>query len=160
MRIFGRSPRVARTLSAMADETKKLQLGENHRRVVSVLIRRVEAACDGILQDLDRRPGLLLHMENDIRAEQDGKLRELVGKLRAEVGRVASEVTLDAAVRSRRRSIAARISATMIDLEDVSGSALRGYGTLSPEDECALIEKFARLIVVLEEMERVAESGE
>jgi len=144
----------------MADEMKKLQLGENHRRVVSVLIRRVEAACDGILQDLERRPGLLLRMEDDVRAEQDGRLRELVAKLRAEVGRVASEVTLDAAVRSRRRSIAARISATMIDLEDVSGSALRGYGAMSAEDERVLTEKFARLIAVLEEMERIAEWSE
>jgi len=144
----------------MADEMKKLQLGENHRRVVSVLIRRVEAACDGILQDLERRPGLLLRMEDDVRAEQDGRLRELVAKLRAEVGRVASEVTLDAAVRSRRRSIAARISATMIDLEDVSGSALRGYGAMSAEDERVLTEKFARLIALLEEMERIAEWSE
>jgi len=151
---------VARNLSVMSDETKKLHLGENHRRVVSVLIRRVEAACDGILQDLGRQSGLLLLMEDDVSAEHGRKLRELVGKLRAEVARVASEVTIDPAVRSRRRSIAARISATMIDLEEFSGSALRGYGALPQEDERALIEKFARLIVVLEEMERIAESSE
>jgi len=151
---------VAWTLSTMSDETKKLHLGENHRRVVSVLIRRVEAACDGILQDLDRRSSLLLSMEDDVRAEQDRKLRELVGKLHAEVARVASEVTLDPAVRSRRRSIAARISATMIDLEDVSGSALRGYGAMPQDAERTLIEKFARLIIVLQEMERIAEASE
>jgi hypothetical protein len=144
--------------TAVSESFKKLQLGENHRRVVSVLIRRVEAACEGILQDLDRRSGLLHSVQDDVSPEQAKKLRELAGKLRAEVERVESEVRLDPAVRSRKRSIAARVSSAIIDLEEVSGSALRGYGEMPKELEQALAEKFARFIAVLQEMERIAES--
>ena len=142
----------------MSKETTKLQLGENHRRVVSVLMRRVETVCDGILADLDRKSGLLHNMEDDVSPEQARKLRELAEKLRREVARVESEISLDPAVRSRMRSIAARISSAIIDLEEVGGSGLRGYGTVSKELERALDEKFARLTAVLQEMERVAES--
>jgi len=142
----------------MSSDTRKLQLGENHRRVVSVLIRRVEAVCDGILHDLDQRSGLRQNVEDDVSPEQGNKLRALAEKLRVEVEKVESEIRLDPAVRSRKRSIAARVSAAIIDLEEVSGSALRGYGELPKDAERALFEKLARLTVVLEEMERIAES--
>jgi hypothetical protein len=142
----------------MSKETTKLQLGENHRRVVSVLMRRVETVCEGILLDLDRKSGLLHNLEDDVAPEQARKLRELAEKLRREVARVESEISLDPAVRSRKRSIAARISSAIIDLEEVGGSGLRGYGAVSRELEQALDEKFARLTAVLQEMERVAES--
>jgi hypothetical protein len=97
-------------------------------------------------------------VEDDVAPEQSRKLRELVEKLRVEVERVEAEITLDTAVRSRKRSIAARISSAVIDLEEVGGSGLRGYGEVSKEIEQALAEKFARLISVLKEMERIAES--
>jgi hypothetical protein len=142
----------------MSKKTTKLQLGENHRRVVSVLMRRVETVCDGILADLDRKSGLLHNMEDDVAPEKARILRELAEKLRSEVARVESEISLDAAVRSRKRSIAVRISSAIIDLEEVGGSGLRGYGAVSKELEQELDEKFARLIAVLQEMERVAES--
>lgn len=141
----------------MSESAKKLQLGENHRRVVSVLMRRVEMVCEGILQDLDRKSGLLYSLEDDLAPEHARKLRELAEKLRKEVARVESEISLDPAVRSRKRSIAARISSAIIDLEEVGGSGLRGYGAVSKELEQALDEKFARLTAVLQEMERVAE---
>jgi hypothetical protein len=140
------------------ESAKKLQLGENHRRVVSVLMRRVETVCDGILADLDRKSGLLHNMEDDVAPESAKLLRELAEKLRKEVARVESEISLDPAVRSRKRSIAARISSAIIDLEEVGGSGLRGYGAVSKETERELGEKFARLTAVLQEMERVAES--
>jgi hypothetical protein len=145
-------------LGAVPESSMKLQLSENHRRVVSVLIRRVEAVCEGILQDLDQRSGLLHSMEDDVTPEQAKKLRELAEKLRREVERVESEISLDPAVRSRRRSIAARVSSAIIDLEEAGGSALRGYGEMSKEMERALGGKFGRLMVILQEMERVAES--
>jgi Ni,Fe-hydrogenase III large subunit len=97
-------------------------------------------------------------VEDDVAPEQSRKLRELVEKLRVEVERVEAEITLDTAVRSRKRSIAARISSAIIDLEEVGGSGLRGYGEVPKEIEQALAGKFARLISVLQEMERIAES--
>jgi len=138
------------------ESAKKLHLSENHRRVVSVLMRRVETVCEGILQDLDRKSGLLHNMEDDVPPEQARMLRLLAEKLRAEVARVESEISLDPAIRSRKRSIAARISSAIIDLEEIGGSGLRGYGAVSEELEQALGEKFARLVGVLQEMERIA----
>jgi hypothetical protein len=143
---------------AMIENKKKLQLGENHRRVVSVLIRRIEATCEGVLHNLDRRSSLLHNVEEDLTPQQDQRLRELVGNLRSEIERVESEVTLDPVVSSRRRSIAALVSSAVIDLQEVCDSALRGYGSMPEAVERALVEKLASLMVVLEEMERIAES--
>src|SRR5713101_5658015 len=79
----------------MPNTSDKLRLGENHRRVVSVLLREVEKMCEAILEWLDKKPGLLLRVQDDLTAEQQARLRKLVEQLRGEIRHLVTEVTLD-----------------------------------------------------------------
>jgi hypothetical protein len=97
---------------------EKLQLNENHRRVISILLRRVEKTCDGVLDWLDRKPGLLNRLRDDLTSEQQAQFQELINRLYKEIRRFDSEVALDPAVKSRRRAIAALLSTAQIDLEE------------------------------------------
>ncbi len=143
----------------MQHTSNKLRLSENHRRVVSVLIREVEKMCGAVLDWLDKKPGLLNRIEDDLTAEQQARLRKLVDQLREEIRRFNDEVALDRALQSRQRAIAALISANMIHLEEVNSSSLKGYGQLSEEVGRELDAKLARLITLLETMSRVVEKG-
>jgi hypothetical protein len=143
----------------MQDTSNKLRLSENHRRVVSVVIREVEKMCGALLDWLDKKPTLLNRIENDLTVEQQAKLRKLVEQLRGEIRRFNDEVTLDAAMQSRRRAIDALISANMIHLEEVNSGSLKAYGQLSEEVGRELDAKFARLITLLETMRRAVEEG-
>ncbi len=141
----------------MPNTSDKLRLGENHRRVVSVLLREVEKMCDAILEWLDKKPGLLLRVQDDMTAEQQAGLRKLVEQLRGEIRRFDSEVTLDPAVQSRRRAIATLLSAHRINLEEVNSANLRGYGRLPDEVGRELDAKLGRLTTLLEAMSGVVE---
>ncbi len=143
----------------MPETTKKLRLGENHRRVISVLLREVEKMCDAVLNWLDRKPGLLQRIGDDLPVEQQGQLRKLVDELQSEIQCFDNEVTLDRRLQSRRRAIEALISRTLIDLEEVRDSKLRGYGQLPEEVERQLGNKLDRLINLLEAMSKVAQKG-
>ena len=141
----------------MPNTSDKLRLGENHRRVVSVLLREVEKMCEAILEWLDKKPGVLSWVEDDLTAEQQTRLRKLVEQLRGEIRRFDSEVTLDPAVQSRRRAIATLLSAHRIDLEEVNSANLRGYGRLPDEVGRELDAKLGRLTTLLEAMSGVVE---
>ncbi len=141
----------------MASAGNKIELDENHRRVVSVLLRQVEKACEGVLEWLDREPGLLNRLRDDLSVSQRERLRELTGRLREEVYRFESEVTLSPAIQSRKRAIAALLSSTQIDLEEGKSPGLRGYGRLPEEVERELDTKLDRLLLVLEVMSTVVD---
>ena len=53
--------------------------------------------------------------------------------MRQEIEKLESKVQLDRSHSSRRRSIAALLSAALIDLQETQDSQLKGYGVLSPE---------------------------
>src|SRR5712692_9257267 len=141
----------------MPNTSDKLRLGENHRRVVSVLLREVEKMCDAILDWLDKKPGLLLRVQDDMTAEQQAGLHKLVQQLRGEIRRFDSEVTLDPAVQSRRRAIAALLSANRTHLEEVDSAGLRGYGQLPEDVGRERDAKLGRLTTLLEVMSGVVE---
>ena len=141
----------------MSTTPNKLSLSENHRRVVSVLLREVEKMCDAVLDWLDKKPGMLHGIGDDVPAEQREQLRGLVGEVQSEVRRFDSEVALDHRVQSRRRAIGALVSRTRIDLEEVKDSKLRGYGQLPEDMERQLGEKLDRLIRLLEAVSEVLE---
>ncbi|MGH9736874.1 MAG: hypothetical protein ACRD8A_20075 [Candidatus Acidiferrales bacterium] len=58
---------------------------------------------------------------------------------------------------SIRRSIAAIVSAALIDLQEAQNSGLRGYGLLGDRERQALDECISRMIDLLERMLRVVE---
>ena len=131
----------------------KLKLGENHRRVVSVLLRGVERACGEIEAALGDSDGLLYRVSADLNLEQQQSLRKMIERVRAELARIASQVELDVSVHSRRRRILALLSSSIVNLEESTPDKLRGYGELSAEAKSRLETEFARLLELLNEME-------
>lgn len=141
----------------MPENLRKLALGENHRRVVSAVIRRVETTCEEVLGWLERPGGDLHQLEEDVVPKQANELRTLVSRLREETRRVQDEVEIDPSVRSRARGIAASVSLTRTEIEEILTPGLRGYGALAPETEAALDKKLARILACLQAMGEIAE---
>ncbi len=141
-----------------ASTGEKLKLGENHRRVISVVLRGLEQMCEEIERWLDKRSGVLLHVENDLTAEQRVQLCTLVKQLRGEIERLATEIELDRGAQSLVRAIRALLSASIVDLEESDSSRLKGYGNLSEVAKNKLDTEILRLTGLLEEMVDVVES--
>lgn len=143
----------------MSKMSEKLKLGENHRRVVSVLFRGIEQACDEIDATFRESPGALRHVEDDLSSKQRFALREMTDRVRSEIHRLASEIELDTSIRSQRRTVLALLSSCIVNLEESEPKKLRGYGTMPPEVEARLSGEFQRLIDVLERMAAIVEEG-
>jgi hypothetical protein len=141
----------------LAEKPRMLVLSENHRRVVSAVVRRVETTCDEVLGWLERPNGELHKLEEDVGPKQAEELRTLVGRLREETRRVQSELVIEPSVQSRARGIAASVSHTRTEIEEIFTPGLRGYGALPPEMEAALDKKLARILACLQAMEEIAE---
>lgn len=141
----------------MPDNTRKIEFSENHRRAISVLMRGTERACDGILEWLERRSKLMTEIRDDLTDAQQAQLRELVAKLRGEVDGFVRNAVLDRASASRRRSVAAIVSAALIDLQEVRDSELKGYGRLPADAKSVINEYLQRMLSLLERMLHVAE---
>ena len=139
--------------------TEKLKLGENHRRVVSVLLRGLEQACDEIEATFRESPGTLRRIHDDLSAPQRSALRELAQRVRGEIRRLAAEIELDASVGSQRRTVLALLSASIVNLEESEPKKLRGYGAMSQEAEARLGGEFQRLVALLEQMAAIVEHG-
>jgi len=137
--------------------SEKLKLGENHRRVVSVLLRGLEQMCDEIEARLKEAPGVLRQVKSDLSAAQGAALREMTARVREEIRRLNTEIELDAAIRSPRRSILALLSAGIVNLEESGSKRLRGYGPLASEAAIRLDDELSRLVALLEEMTTIAE---
>jgi hypothetical protein len=135
----------------------KLKLGENHCRVVSVLLRGLERACDEIDAALDDSDGLFRRVSDDLSATQRQTLQKMTEKVRAELRRIASEVELDVSVHSRRRRIRALLSTSIVNLEESTPDKLRGYGELSAEAKSRLQSDLNRLLDLLNAMEAALE---
>lgn len=141
----------------MQHASEKLRLSENHRRVVSVVLRGVEQMCDAVLGSLEKQSGLLFQVNDDLNPEQQQKLRMFIAKLQQELQRFNAEVELEPAVHSRKRTVRALLSASLVDLEESKSSRLKGYGPLSDAAKHKLDAELDRLVALLEEMANVVE---
>lgn len=139
--------------------SEKLKLGENHRRVISVLLRGLEQMCDEIEARLAEVPGVLCQVKSDLSPAQGVALREMTARVRGEIRRLNAEIELDAAVRSPRRAILALLSASIVNLEESNSKRLRGYGALASEAATRLDDELNRLVALLEEMTTIAEEA-
>lgn len=137
--------------------SEKLKLGENHRRVVSVLLRGLEQACDEIDASFRGSPGTLRRIHDDLSPVQRSSLREITQRVRGEIRRLASEIELDTSVGSQRRTVLALLSASIVNLEESEPRKLRGYGAMSPEVEARLGKEFHRLVALFEQMAAIVE---
>ena len=143
----------------MGENGGKVELPESHRRVVSAVLRRLEVTCNEVLDWLVRPGGDLVQLCEDVSEDQKEELRLLVGRLRREVLRVQNEIEVDPSVQSRARAIAASVSLTRVELEEVLTPGLRGYGAIPQELEAALDAKFTRLLSCLYALNAVVERG-
>lgn len=141
----------------MADDAAKIEFDENHRRVISVLMRGTERACDALVEWLDYRSTMLAEVHDDLAPGTKAELRALAAELKGEVLAFSRQASLQKKQSSIRRSIAAIVSASLIDLQEAQSSGLRGYGPLGERERNALDESIARMIALLEEMLRVVE---
>ena len=135
----------------------KLKLGENHRRVVSVLLRGVERACDEIEAALADSGGLLHRVSADLTVDQQSSLRQMAERVRSELARITSQIELDVSVHSQRRRILALLSSSIVNLEESTPARLGGYGDLSAEAKSRLAAEFGRLLALLNGMESALE---
>jgi hypothetical protein len=136
----------------------KIQLSDNHRLAASVLFRGTERACDSALEWLDKPSTQMNELRDDVTAEEKAELRKLAAALRQEIEKLESKVQLDRSHSSRRRSIAALLSAALIDLQETQDSQLKGYGVLSPEAKKVLNDSIARMSAALQKMLAIAEA--
>lgn len=141
----------------MADDSAKIEFGENHRRVVSVLMRGTERACDELVEWLDHRSTMLAEVRDDLEPETKARLRGLAGELKDEVLAFSRHAVLDKKQSSVRRSIAAIVSTALIDLQEAQNSGLRGYGSLGDREKHAFDECVRRMIRLLEQILHVVE---
>lgn len=141
----------------MPDDSAKIEFGENHRRVVSVLMRGTERACDEVVARLNPHSTVLAEVRDDLTPEAKAKLRNLARQLKEHVLAFSGEAALDKNQSSTRRSVAAIISAALIDLQEVQNSGLRGYGPLGDHEKHALDDRVHSMIALLHEMLRIAE---
>ncbi len=142
----------------MSEISPKLRLSENHRRVVSPVLRVVEKACDEVLAWLERRPGGLNQFRDDISSGEAEKIRAHVALLREELGRFQREAAVRPVVQSRARAVAGTVSHARIEIEEVMTPGLRGYGPITPETEAALDSRLTRLLGFLEAVSDIVES--
>lgn len=138
---------------------EKLKLGENHRRVVSVLLRGLEHACDEIEATLHESPGTLRHIHYDLTLPQRSALQQMIARVRNEIRRLATEIELDTSVGSQRRTVLALLSASLVNLEESEPRKLRGYGDMSPEAEARLANEFQHLIELLRRVAAIVEQA-
>jgi hypothetical protein len=136
----------------LPENVQKLELGENHRRVVSAVLRRVELTCEEILAWLERPGGELLRLQDDITPALAGEIRKLVAHLKQETQRVQKEMLINISVESRARGVAASVSLTRVEIQEILTPGLRGYGWLPQDIESALDAKFARLLSCLDKI--------
>lgn len=141
----------------MSEGSAKIEFGENHRRVVSVLMRGTESACDEVVACLDPRSAVLAEVRDDLTSEAKVQLRDLAGQLKAQVLAFSREAALDKKQSSIRRSVAATVSAALIDLQDAQNSGLRGYGQLDNREKQILDARIHSMIALLRQMLRIAE---
>jgi hypothetical protein len=139
----------------MPDRASKLKLSDNHRRVVSVLLRGIEQMCDSISAWLDRKPGVLARLEDDLEAAQRERLRVVVEEVRVELRRIAADIELQRASESPRRAIRALVSAMSVELEERQSPRLAGYGPLSDAAKEKIDAEIDRLLALLGRMTEV-----
>ena len=140
---------------AAANNPERLELGENHRRAVSAVLREVEQMCDAAEHWVDRRGGIFLQPQDDLLPEQVCDLRRLVTELRGELRRLDSEMTIDHSKQSRCRALIALLSTSIANLEDTDSSRLKGYGPLPEAAKTQIDAAMQRLISLMERMVQV-----
>lgn len=110
-------------------------LSENHRRVLSTSLRRLELAAWRLEERLqhDAPPALALtRFTTTLKEQQRSELLRLLSRLRERIAQLAGEYGLEAQEDDLVRTIKAEFSLLWSDLEDTRPKKLRNYGEMHP----------------------------
>jgi hypothetical protein len=110
-------------------------LGENHRRVLSTMLMRLELATWRLEERLRRAalPALsLTRFTGALDERQRGELLHLTAQIRQRIGQLVRDYDLEAREDDLVRTVTAEFSLLWSDLEDVRPHKLRNYGELPP----------------------------
>jgi hypothetical protein len=119
------------------DDTKRHArlLSENHRRVLSTTLMRIELAVWRLEERITREnpPALTLTRFTDtLDARQRAELLRLIAQVRQHITQLTQEYGLEAREDDLTRTIMAEFSLLWSDLEDTRPKKLRNYGELHP----------------------------
>jgi hypothetical protein len=138
-----------RAQGVLGDQVAPRLLNENHRRVLSTLLRRVELAAWHLEERMTSAapPDLALTRFTGIPDEaQRATLIQLARKVRREVAQLAREYGLEAREEHVGRVIEAEFTLLWSDLEEGRPHKLRNYGALHPRAHELLGPRIQRLI--------------
>ena len=134
-------------------------LNENHRRVLSGTLRRLELAAWRLEDQLVRGeyPEVTLtRFTHRPTLSQQAALLELAKQMREEVVKLASEYQLEVKEEDYARTIMAEFTLLWSDLEDARPHKLRAYGDIDPQAHTILGPRLQRLIDLVLAIDEVA----
>jgi hypothetical protein len=110
-------------------------LGENHRRVLSTMLMRLELATWRLEERLRRAAPAdlsLTRFTDTLDERQRGELLHLTAQIRQLIGQMVRDYDLEAREDDLARTVTAEFSLLWSDLEDTRPHKLRNYGELEP----------------------------
>jgi hypothetical protein len=134
-------------------------LNENHRRVLTNTIRRVELAAWRLEEQLTRGESPQLALTRFIHPpgpQQRSALLQLAQQLRREIAQLASDYDLEMGEQDLLRTIMAEFSLLWSDLEEAKTQKLRAYGTINPQAHTILGPRIQRLVDLVLAIDGVA----
>jgi hypothetical protein len=131
-------------------------LNENHRRVLSTVLMRLELATWRLEERLkDGPPNLVLTYYSGMLDEnQRAELLRLITQIRQKIAQLARDYGLEAREDDLARTVMAEFSLLWSDLEDTRPHKLRNYGELHPHARDILGPQIQELIDLVLAIER------
>jgi hypothetical protein len=128
----------------------KIELSDNHRRVISVILRLIEKDLDYIEQLLnDPKSGITYKVEKDIEIIDIGEKKEIIRKIRDVISNVYSKYDLYKEIQTQTRIISAKKIHLWEILIDSDAKNLNKYGEFDlrhAENYNTSIQNLIRLI--------------
>lgn len=110
----------------------KLQVSENHRRVLSARLRTLEESALALL-DLFEAVDNAFTERDALPEERKADVRRLVGTLRSRIEEIKTDLELERTRLEAKRYANAVVVAMSVNVEELHPNYLKGYGKV-PED--------------------------
>ena len=123
-------------------------LSADHRRVVSVRLRKLADYCASLMGLLEAEPSVAQPQTSGARADAK-EARSLLAALQEHIARAQAELGLRAARRDRAREARALVATMLVSIEELHPEHLKGYGKV-PKNLAGFLEtktrEFAELV--------------
>jgi hypothetical protein len=131
----------------------RFEISADHRRVVSVRLRKLAGYCASLSDLLEPEPSVASSSTPRPRADRE-EARRLLAALQEQVARAQAELGLPAARRDRAREATALVATMMVSIEELQPEHLKGYGQVPKNLACYLETKTRELAGLVEEIAR------